>query len=654
MNAADRKEVCGDAEVSCAEPRNGIHVVIALGVLLGSPSLGANDNVHLFAAAPQFAMAQLSPDGKRLSYVRQSAGLQYLVLRTLANGAEARRLSVDPARERVRWCDWAGARFVLCGTAVAVRRPEGIGERTRLYSVDADRLDGDDAVRELNTGLDDPIHDHVIDLILSRPTTVLLQHDPAGRGYPEVAELDVATGGLRRLVRPHPPVSRWMSDGLGGVRLGLAYEDAKSSLFVRTHGDRWSLLLEQSPTDLEAVAPLAVNGTNEMFALKHHNGRAALFRSRLDRSPSDATLVFAHPNYDVAGPVTLDPQTGAPLAVRYVGEHEMVHTFEEAERRRRAWIDERLPETVNLIIDRSEDGRLLLVRSGSDVNPPSLYLVEPDADRLDLVGHEHPGLETRELSTMRPVAYRARDGQKIPAYLTLPRASDRRAAVVLPHGGPEARDWRTFDALVQFLAAEGYVVLQMNYRGSLGYGAGFAAAGAGQWGGTIHSDITDGARWLIKEGIADPARICIVGASFGGYAALLGAARESQWYACAASFAGVSDLLALSQYTERLQDAELWRQRLGGSARALWQMSPLARVHGVETPVLLMHGRYDPVTPVTQSRRFARALRASGKPHRLIERSDCDHAMTVEPCRRAFFTELQGFLAEVNPSSEPP
>jgi dipeptidyl aminopeptidase/acylaminoacyl peptidase len=184
----------------------------------------------------------------------------------------------------------------------------------------------------------------------------------------------------------------------------------------------------------------------------------------------------------------------------------------------------------------------------------------------------------------------------------------------------------------------------MNFRGSFGYGTRFAAAGVGQWGGVIHNDITDGARWLIETRRADPLRMCIVGLSFGGYAALLGAARESQWYACAASFAGATDLMALSEYTSRLQDAEVWRERLGRDRRALWQMSPMAHLRHVETPVLILHGRNDPVVPVSQSRRFSRALRDTGKQHEYVEPVECDHEMTVEACRMVFFDRLQQFL----------
>jgi dipeptidyl aminopeptidase/acylaminoacyl peptidase len=615
------------------------HAAIVFWGLLAAAPAHASDHIHAFASAPHFAMPALSADGAQLSYVHQTDGRQHVVLRTLSSGVERRTLSTESVRERVRWCDWAGPHLVVCGTAVRVRGPEGVGERTRLYAIEAR---GD--VRELNARLEDPIRDHVIDLMHAHPTKVLLQHDPVGRGFPEVAELDVSTGALKRIVPSRPPVTRWMSDGQGTVRLGLAYERGTSSLFVRAgDGEGWTLLLEQPVSDLAAIAPLAVGAGGQMYVLKHHEGRAALFRTSLsDPAPLRMELLFAHPRYDVAGPLTLEPRTGEVLAVTLVTDREAVHTFDEAERRRRAWLDQRLPEAVNSIIDRSEDGRVLLVRSGSDVDAPSLYLGRDEGGTLDLIGHEHPQLEGRPMAHMRPVSYRARDGQKIPAYLSMPTMERPLPAVVLPHGGPEARDARGFDPLVQFLAAEGYAVLQMNYRGSLGYGAGFAAAGAGQWGGVIHNDITDGARWLIEEGIADPARVCIVGASFGGYAAMLGASRESQWYACAASFAGVSDLMALRKHADRLQGA--WRERLPDSTRALWQMSPLARVRGVETPVLLVHGRWDPIAPVSQSRRFARALDKAGKPYTYIERDDCDHQMTIRTCRRVFYVELQRFL----------
>jgi acetyl esterase/lipase len=605
----------------------------------------ATPEVERFAHSPRLALAALSPDGRTLSYVEHAAEHQIVVLRNLIDDRERRTLSVEPKRERLRWCDWAGPDYVLCGSVLPVRRPDRITQKTRLYAIRA--ANGD--IRELNLRLKDPIRDQVIGASRSEPHRVFVQHDPTGSGYPEVAELDVATSELRRIVRSHPPVRRWMSDRRGRVSLGIGYDGATATLHVRSADERtWSVLVEQMLSDPDAVGPVALGEKDELFVLKHHDGRSALFRLDVRQDAPIPQLVFADPSYDVTGPVALDPASGAPLSVQYVREYEVQHALHESEAQRLEWLNAQLPGAANLIVDRSDDGRRLLVRSGSDVDPPSLYLMDTRGPSLRLIGHSYPSLEGRPLSPMKLVVYPARDGQRIPAYLTLPLKDKekRLPAIVLPHGGPETRTWRSFDPLAQFLASQGYAVLQMNFRGSFGYGTGFAAAGIGQWGGVIHNDITDGTRWLVEQQIADPTRICIAGLSFGGYAALLGAARESQWYACAASFAGVADLMALAQYTQRLGDAELWKQRLGTDARALWQMSPIARVHAIETPILIVHGRLDPVVPISQARRFARLLRKSGKPYELIERADCDHDMTAESCRIAWFSSLQRFLRE--------
>ena len=619
---------------------------MVLGVTMTADSVAATPDLDVlhFARAPAFASPALSPYGAWLAYVRQHDGRQTVVLRALSDGNERRTLTVEPAKERVRWCDWAGPDYLLCGTVLPERRPERVAETTRLYAIDT----ASGRVRNLNSRIPDALRDQVIDLSPARPGRVLLQHDPVGRGYPEVSELVVASGRLQRVVRAQPPIRRWMSDGRGEVRLGIGYDAQTATLFKRENGEeQWQPWLQQSLADPEAIGPLAFGSdTDDLYVLSHHQGRAALFHTSL-RSSEPPSLLFAHSTYDVAGPVILDPRSHALLAVQYAAHRVERHFFDTQEAVLQSWLDAQFPGAVNLVIDRTFDGRYRLVRSSSDIEPPTLFLLDAETRRVSLIGHDYPELEDRQLARTRAVSYKARDGQSIPAYLTLPSLSDEGPvpAIVLPHGGPETRSLQEFDPLVQFLTAQGYAVLQMNFRGSFGYGARFAAAGVGQWGGVIHNDITDGTRWLIEAQIADPGRLCIVGMSFGGYAALLGAARESEWYACAASFAGVSDLLAFSEYTQRLVDADVWSERLGADSRGLWQMSPLARVRAVETPVLLLHGRSDAVVPVNQSRRFARELRLAGKQHRLVERADCDHEMTIESCRAAFYEELEGFLA---------
>lgn len=617
-------------------------------LLACSAAHASGDSVRAFARAPAFAYATLSPSGTLVSFVEQIDSRQVVMMRALAGGDPQPTLSVQPPHERVRWCGWADERYVLCGTVVTARKQHGVFESTKLYSIDA----VSHRVLELSVRLQAGARDQVIDLTPAQPRSVLLQQDPAGRGFPEVVELDVATGETRSRVRAHPPVRSWMSDGRGEIRLGLAYEQRTARLFVPKDGE-WVAVLEQSLSDPAAIGPLAFGErASQLYVLKHYRGRAALYRWDIGDSGA-ATLLFADPMFDVSGPLVLHPTTRELLAVRYQAESPSIHLFAAAERELHAWLDRELPNAVNEITARSLDGLRLLVTSSADTNPPSVYFVDAASQRIELLAHQFPELERRPLAPMRAFMYSARDGQRIPAYLTQPIGRDTPGpAIVLPHGGPETRDVRKFDALVQFLVSQGYAVLQMNYRGSQGYGAGFAAAGAQQWGGVIHNDITDGARWLVEQRIADAARLCIVGTSFGGYAALLGAARESQWYACAASFGGATDLLAFAEFTRRLPEADMWRERLGDDGRALWQMSPLALERRIETPVLLMHGRRDAVVPISQSRRLARALRSAGKEHRLVERSDCDHDMTGDSCRVAIFAALGDFLRQILHSDE--
>lgn len=615
--------------------------VIAFVLALGSCATSAAEgiDVRAFARAPAMAQVSLSPDGAWLAFVAQADGRQFVVLRSLKDGSERATLDVMSRRERVRWCDWAGSVELLCGTVLPHRRPDRVAETTRLYVIQP----SSGRVRELAARLPDPVRDRVIDFSGQRRGHVLLMHDPVGQGYPEVSQLDLSSGALRRLISSTPPIREWMSDGRGNVRLGLAHDGGMAALYTLQNGE-WKLFREQSLRDPQAVGPMAFGDDDILYVLRHHEGRVGLFEMNLRRD-EEPRMLFADPTYDVAGPLIQDSRSRRLLGVRYVAEREEQRFFDASAARLQTELDRALPDATNLVAGMSADAQLRLVQSSSDTDPPSWYLHDVQAGSVALVGHQYPELEDVELVPTRAVTYSARDGQRIPAYLTVSASRRVLSAVVLPHGGPETRNALGFDPLVQFLAAQGHAVLQMNFRGSFGYGAGFAAAGVGQWGAVIHNDITDGARWLVAQKLVDPARMCIVGQSFGGYAALLGAARESQWYACAASYAGISDLLALSQYAQRLQSAAVWNERLGTNTQALWQMSPMTKVRAIEIPILLMHGRNDPVVPVSQSRRLARELRAEGKSHRYLERVDCDHELTIESCRVEFFTELQRFLS---------
>ena len=308
----------------------------------------------------------------------------------------------------------------------------------------------------------------------------------------------------------------------------------------------------------------------------------------------------------------------------------------------------------------STDRNRFLARAASPSQPGTWYLYDRARKEVSPIGEEYPELKGAQLGTTRWITYQARDGLEIPAYLTLPpglAAGTKPPLVVMPHGGPIARDDYDFDFMVQFLATRGYAVLQPQFRGSWGFGQAFEDAGKGEWGGKMQTDLLDGIAAAAALGQTDPARVCIVGASFGGYAALAGASLHPEAYRCAASIAGIADLGQLL-----LEDGRVYG-RDGGAARELREelgaadkgkleaMSPGRHAADVRAPILLIHGDQDTVVQLAQSQRMADQLKAAGKPYELIVLEGENHYLTKAANRTRVLEALEAFLAKNLPAS---
>jgi dipeptidyl aminopeptidase/acylaminoacyl peptidase len=304
----------------------------------------------------------------------------------------------------------------------------------------------------------------------------------------------------------------------------------------------------------------------------------------------------------------------------------------------------------------SADRTRFVVRVTAPSSPGVWYLFDKTRKELSPLGEEYPELKGAALGTTRWITYKARDGMEIPAYLTLPPGAPAKGAkaplIVLPHGGPGARDDYEFDFLPQFLASRGYAVLQPQFRGSWGFGKAFEDAGHGEWADKMQTDLLDGIAAAAATGDVDPARTCIVGASYGGYAALAGVAFHPENYRCAAAIAGVSDLGLLSVEQARLYGRDSgtmleFRKMLGGAPSAkLLASSPVHQVAGIRAPILLIHGDKDTVVPIEQSLNMAQALKAAGKPVEMITLADENHYLTHAATRTQTLEALDAFLAK--------
>lgn len=272
----------------------------------------------------------------------------------------------------------------------------------------------------------------------------------------------------------------------------------------------------------------------------------------------------------------------------------------------------------------------------------------------------YPAIGPKRVGEVRFFWYAAADGMQIPAFLTLPtgREAEGLPLVVMPHGGPASRDEPGFDWWAQALAAEGYAVLQPQFRGSTGFGDAHLKAGYDQWGEKMQTDLSDGVRRLAADGVIDPTRVCVVGASYGGYAALAGATLDRGVYRCAVSVSGVSDLKRFLGWSRKMNGSDsvavrFWKRFMGAKRlgdASLAQLSPALLADRVEAPVLLIHGKDDTVVPFEQSKFMADALKKAGKPHALVELAGEDHWLSGEETRTAMLRETIGFLQTHNPS----
>lgn len=394
--------------------------------------------------------------------------------------------------------------------------------------------------------------------------------------------------------------------------------------------------------DGSAVVLLAANG----------RGHQAAWGIPLDGSP--AQLVAEDPNADITN-VYSDPYSGAIIGVYVSGSVSDVRWLAPASQNRQDVLQRAIPGRQVRVYGWTADGTKTLASVATPSSPPIYYIVDFTTHRADIAAEEYPALAGVPLGEVKEISYNARDGTSIPGYLTVPAAKPSGAIplVVLPHGGPQARDYLAFDWLAQFLASRGYAVLQPQFRGSAGFGDAFRKAGYRQWGGLMQDDVTDGVRAMIEQGIADPHRVCIVGASYGGYAALAGAAFTPDLYSCAVSISGVSDLPALMREEVPLYEGTIstsmsdWKAHIGGPNDSnLSAKSPINFIKAIKIPILIVYGTGDSVVPNAQSEKMALALKSAGKNVSVAILQGEDHWLSRTETRVQVLKELEAFLGQ--------
>jgi dipeptidyl aminopeptidase/acylaminoacyl peptidase len=628
--------------------------ILACGLLQPIATALAQERIPLenFAKLEAISDASISPDGHLLTAVASSRQSRFALVMDRSSGFKPiGRLDSDKNDEfDIDWCGWVSNKRILCSYSKTEVATGGYGYPiSRLVAADADASHAKMLIARTEYGTITN-QTNVIDWNAGPEETVLVQARKSYEYgvYPSVYALNTRTGEMHLNTTAKAPIQQFISDGNGQVRLGFGVDKSNFVYMGRLDSKHeWKILSKFEPfAKSRQVTPFAMlQGTNILYAGGDQDGRTAIWKFDLEEK-EEPTLVFSHPVVDI--PTALYARNRRLIGFKYHTEEPHAYYTDPVFREASANLNRSLPNTFNEFIDMTQDEKTFLIRSYSDVEAGRWWIYDAEKSTLQSIGRERPDLPAEKMAPMRWIHYKAADGTTIPGYLTVPlgKKPEHLPLIVMPHGGPISRDTLEFDFLVQFLANRGYAVLQMNFRGSDGYGFQWLHDAHQDWGGLTYSDITDAARWAIAQGIADPDKVCIVGWSFGGYSALLGAVRNSDIYHCAASIAGISDLNQLEFEAGALAENKIGREYIGTDWEKLKRDSPRRHADEIKIPVLLIHGNHDYTVLPRQSREMADVLKSAGKPHRYVEIKGANHQIWRESERIILLQSLESFLAE--------
>jgi len=611
--------------------------------------------VEQFARLPFIVGPKLSPDGTKIAALIAHHGQQLLAIYRFDVATD--NLSLVGLQDvDLNWWEWVNDDYLIVGVGgpdkelgadFYLRRTVSIsadGKRIKPLGANRAAQNADDIVWIASDGTP---------RILLAMQTSLYSSDPGF--WPGVYEVDVATGKAKRIVEPRDKVLSWYADASGVVRVGIGYQDRNRTSFLlyRPGEDESFRIVDRASrrADEDLIVPALFTPTpGKAIAYSDKSGFDALYELDLGTMALGAP-VFRVDNYDLGGLVP-NQARNAIQGIYYTDTRSRVKWLDPELALVQSQIDAAVGDRRADIVSMSRNQQRLIVRVGGPDRAGAYFYY----DRADGTMHKFADVNTdlgsRRLAPVSTVGYKARDGLDISAILTLPAGRDPKGLplILMPHGGPFARDAEEWDWWAQFLADRGYAVLQPNYRGSSGFGTAFAERAKGQWGLAMQDDLDDAVGWAVQSGLADPKRVCIVGASYGGYAALRAAQRESAPYRCAVSYAGVSDLGAILRYDRRFLNSGSRRDWLREQAPDLKAVSPVNHAAAFAIPTLIMHGKKDRTVPVGQSREMAEKLKDAGKTFTYIEQPEADHGFSREADRVQFLKELEAFLARHNPA----
>jgi dienelactone hydrolase len=635
-------------------------------VAISAPAQAQSDAAKQFGERQGVEGISLSPDGLRVAVLVPGPGRTTNIYVSNVTAGSLKKIGAsDGNPEAVRDCRWASNTRLACQVTALVDDPVGLLSFSRMVVIDADTgnaklLSASTTSRSLGVAqgggeVIDWLPDADGAVLMTRnfvPENTMGTHLADEREGYGVERVDTKTLERRIVEQPRREAAEFLTDGHGTVRI-MATAQTKAGYdtgiiryaYRPVGGGAWQLLSTVDQAANTGFTPVAVDrDLNLAYGFETMDGRSALFSVTLDAAQTH-TLIYRRPDVDVDGLIQIGRQQRVVGASFATDKREAVF-FDPAVKGIAASLSKALPGLPLVrIVDASADENRLLLWAGSDKDPGRYYVFDRKAKQLLEIMLSRPQLENVALATVKPITFRAADGTEIPGYLTLPPGSDGKnlPAIVMPHGGPSARDEWGFDWLAQFFAARGYAVLQPNFRGSSGYGdSWFADNGFKSW-RTAIGDVNDGGRWLTAQGIAAPGKLAIFGWSYGGYAALQSAVLDPDLFKAIVAVAPVTDLATAKGEWRNFTNYRVQSDFIGTGPH-IAEGSPARNADKITAPVLIFHGDRDRNVGVGQSRMMEDRLKAAGKRVELIVYPGLDHQLPDSSARIGMLDKTDMFL----------
>jgi dipeptidyl aminopeptidase/acylaminoacyl peptidase len=626
--------------------------IVAVGLLslpaLAAPAVPPEIPVETIFQNPTMSSLQFSPDGKKILCLVPYERRQNLAVVDLEKGAK-NLLSSFTDKQAVSPF-WANNNRIL------FQADDKGKEQFSVYAVNPDgseavTLPFERSVRLLRRLPDDP-------------KNLLVLAGITYRDWWDVALMNVRTGKLSAPIARAPGnVSSYVLDRRDVVRLAAVYDNLTNTnriLYRDANQAEWQEVAAY-PFDREGWAPIAFDGDNRTLFVWSNIGRRTKAVYRYDTATKTmGEMVCADDTYDVDS-VIYDQSKRKVVGIQY-----------EADRRRFHWLDaemkaihdrmeQALPDTVHMPVQFAEDGSKIIFYSYSDRDPGVYYIYDRKRQQVSELAVIRPKIDPAQMAPMKPISFPARDGLTLHGYLTLPvgREAKNLPLIINPHGGPYGpRDVWGYNPEVQFFANRGFAVLQVNFRGSGGYGDWFEAAGFKKWGLEMQHDLTDGVKWAVDQGLADPKKVVIAGASYGGYATMAGLVYTPELYCAGINYVGVVDINNLIPKAQASDQMHWMHTRIGDPGdgtdkKRIHDTSPVNFADRIRAPLLMAYGRNDPRVRIDQAYDIERALKRSKVPYELIIEKDEGHGFRMEEKSIAFYARVDAFLKQHVPTVAP-